>query len=421
MPGLTRAIRGPVERLALVQYIRDSPSLQEKDWVEWKTGYDLTGKPGRASVAKHLIGFSNRDPSAESLTSDGFAYLLLGVQPGLLRGTELLDSADIENGIRPYVGDDLRFDIDYVPIDEVHVLFFVVDPPKAGDPIHCLQKESMDSETGKALRAGTIYVRKSGKTEPATPADIARLTERARNASTTPALSLDVRVTEPPQALPESISSDATRDRVLGEIKQQLLNSLPSSHPHQMIYMPPGGETRSRDGFERQVNAFVAEATRRWQTYAAIELLETDPHPLRLELVNPTDHNFADVVVELRVPLQRDLVYLMVDEARARLKPPAPPDPYGTNPLTRYSKLTQKINPAVFRGPQAVDHIDGDGASTNISFAPIHVRPLTPHKLPEVYLILGPKLKATDIPVEWRATSSSTSGQMTGTVMVSVV
>ena len=44
--------------------MRDSSALQEKDWVEWKVGYDLTKNPGRASVAKHLIGFANRDPAA---------------------------------------------------------------------------------------------------------------------------------------------------------------------------------------------------------------------------------------------------------------------------------------------------------------------------------------------------------------------
>jgi hypothetical protein len=419
MPGLTRAIRGPVDRLALVQYVRDTSALQEKDWVEWKSGYDLTTKPGRASVAKHLIGFANRDPSAASSTSEGFAYLLLGVEPGAVPGMDVLDSADIENGIRPFVGDELRFDIDYVPIHAMHVLFFVVDPPKAGDPIHCLRKESVDLETGKALRAGTIYVRKAGKTEQANPADIDRLTERAKNVSATVSLSVDVRVIDPPQALPANIFSDGTRDRALGEIEQGLMKSLPAGRPRDMIYLRPVGETRSRDGFERQVNAFVKNAKRHWWAYAAVEVLEASPHPLRLELVNPTEHNYADVVVELRIPLGRDLVHLSVSDARHHLQPPEPPEPYGTNALASH-KLLSRINPAVFRGPQALDHIDGDRSSTNIRFGAIHVRPLTPHQMPDVYMILGPPLKATDIPVEWRATSSSTSGQMTGTVIVSV-
>jgi hypothetical protein len=414
IPGATRALRGPVDRLTLVEYVRDTPALQEKDWLEWKRGYDLTRKQGRVSTAKHLIGFANREPATASQTSEGYAYLLLGVEAGGAPGMPILDSADIENGIRPFVGDDLRFDIDYVATDGVHVLVFTVDPPQPGDPIHCLQQTSEDAETGKTLREGTVYVRKAGKTEQATAADIARLTERARRAGT--ALALDLAVVELPQALPAGALEDATRDRVVGEIRQKLMKSL----PHAVGYglnLPPLGETRSHDEFTREVDRFVKEATQHWQMYAAVEILERDPHPLRLELRNDTEHNYADVVVELRIPIPRDFVHLSVWDARQHLSPPEPPKRYGTNAL---ASISPRINPAIFRGKEASDQVAGDNSGATVQFAPIHVRPHTPHALPDVFLILGPTLQGTDIAISWRATSSSTSGQMSGTITIAV-
>ncbi len=411
IPGLGRPIRSPVDRRALVQYIRDSSAPQEKDWVEWKTGYDLTRRPGRASVAKHLIGFANRDPSTASQTSEGYAYLLLGVEPGSVPGLEVLDSADIENGIRPFVGDDLRFDVEYVSVDEAHVLLFTVNPPKPGDPIHCLQQSSEDAETRKGLREGTVYVRKSGKTEQASAEDVRRLTERARLVGTT--LSLDVRVLDAPTTLPPDLLNDATRDRVIGEIRQRLMSGLPA----RSSYLDLSSDLRSRDRFTNEVADFVRQATARWEAYAAIDVFKRDPNPLRLELLNNTEHNYADVVVELQIPVSRDWVHFSVGNARDHLNPPELPKPYGTY----IAGLLKPPNIRdVFIGSRAVDQISGDSSSTQIQFAPIHVRPNTPHKLSEVFVILGPSYAGADIPVRWRATSSSTSGQMSGTVTVSV-
>jgi hypothetical protein len=81
IPGRDHVARRPSDRLALVEYVRESEALQETDWLEWKIGYDLTGKPGRAATAKHLVGLANRRVEQAARQADGYAYLLLGVEP----------------------------------------------------------------------------------------------------------------------------------------------------------------------------------------------------------------------------------------------------------------------------------------------------------------------------------------------------
>lgn len=412
VPGSDRVVRGPAERRALIEYVRDTPSFQETDWVEWKQGYDLGRKPGRASVAKHLIGFTNRDPDAATRNADGYAYLILGLRSGKVAGFPVHDSADLENWLRPYVGAGVRFDLDYVKVGQDDVLFFTIDPPAWGDDIHCLLQASEDEDTKKAMSTGTIFVRKSGKTEPADASDIRRLTERARRQGAT--LALNVVVSSPVAALPDTLFSEEMKTAVLGEQRSRLLKGLPPQSPGLSgMLNVTAGETRSRQRFIEQVDQFVEEATRRWQPFIVTEQLERDPSRLVLDLVNDTDDNYEQVVVELHFPVQRASVHLSVAGARDLLKPPKPPPRWGR------MLDVPKIDPRIFSGG-TFDEIDGDKISVRVQFAPLHVRPRTSHRLPEILLALPPTFSGQELPVRWRATSSSTRGEASGIIELSV-
>src|SRR3954452_24898125 len=97
IPGDSVVARRPSDRKALVEYIEATANLQETDWLEWKSGYDLTTPTGRASTARQIIGFANRMPDQAERHADGYAYLVLGVEAGKFQGMPVHDSADIEN------------------------------------------------------------------------------------------------------------------------------------------------------------------------------------------------------------------------------------------------------------------------------------------------------------------------------------
>ena len=164
----------------LVADLVASPAnMQELDSIEWKATIDLTEKPRRAQVAKHLIGFANRDPETAQRAFEGNGYLIVGAEPGRLTGMQVHDAAALDDWLRPYTGDELRWSAQYVQIGADSVLVICVEPPRDGDPIYTFERESVD-EAGKAMRAGAVYVRRGGKTHEATPSEHRRLQDRLR-------------------------------------------------------------------------------------------------------------------------------------------------------------------------------------------------------------------------------------------------
>lgn len=223
----TTLARRPSERLAIVAHVRDTPTLEETDYLEWKSTYDLSSKPGAATTARQLIGMANRDFAQAERHAEGNAYVLLGVEPGMVHGVPHWDSADIENWLARYVEPELRYDVHYVEIDSKEVLVFTVDAPRQGDPIYCLQRQcdveevvpgragQEEKRIKKTLPKGAIYVRHGGKTEQHTPEDLTRLTARA---AVTGQPTLDVAVlldTSEAVTVSEALASKEHRDESL--------------------------------------------------------------------------------------------------------------------------------------------------------------------------------------------------------------
>jgi len=414
-PSPPNSIRQPSERLALVRWVRDMPELQEPDWLEWKRGYDLTRNPGRATTAKHLIGFANRDPDAAGRHLVGLGCLLLGVEPGNCPAVTEHDSADLETWLRPFLGEKVVFDIHYVSLDGSRVLLLAVEPPRFGDEIHCLRKGSEDTDTAKTMREGSIFVRRVGKTEPANAADVDRLTERARKVGV--GLALDVDVVGPVETLDPYLLRDEFRDQQIDRYRRRLIDSLPEPAGSLISVRPIlVGENRTEEEFVAQIDRFVADARERWEAFVAIKELEHRPALLELELLNGTDDNFEDVVLEVILPLPRTRVHLSASEAEETLRPPEVPPEWGRGtiasiPVVRAAERTSLAAELVARGE----------AETLVRFRPLRARPHTRHTLPEVMLVLAPEMADHRIAAAWRATSSSTRGQTQGMVEIEIV
>jgi len=291
----------------------------------------------------------------------------------------------------------------------------VVEPPSFGDDIHCLRRGSEDGDTGKGMREGTIFVRRTGKTEPASAADIDRLTERARRAGVS--LTLDLDVMGPVKTLDRFLLSDELRDDHLEHRRRELLSHLPrpSTGLLSIARIDPN-ELRDEDEYVAEIERFVEDAKSRWETFVIIRELERSPAKLELELVNESDENFVDVVLEVTLPFPRARVHMSDSDAEEWLKPPTEPPKWGTG---RWARLPRVAAAAPASPSTAV--IGQCEGSTLVRFAPIQVRPRTRHTMPEVLLALPPELAGRRLEVTWRATSSSTRGHRPGTAEIDIV
>ncbi len=174
----------PSQLTALVRAVRDADSHDEHRWIEWKSGLDLTTAAGQGHIAKAVLGLANRQPAAAAHHAGGYGYLLVGVEPGAINGVTPVDPEVLVGRVRAAVGDAIRWTPEWVTVDGVQVLVVIVEPPRPGDPIQSLRKQ-LDRH-----QPGTIFVRHTGRTDPATPADLDML--QARLLERTPSLQMTV-------------------------------------------------------------------------------------------------------------------------------------------------------------------------------------------------------------------------------------
>jgi len=423
-PDFSELARRQSDRAAIVDYIFRTPGVQESDFLEWKSGYDLTQKPGRAATSKHLIAFANRDFAQAGRNAEGFAYLLLGVEPGNLPGVPQWDSADIENWLSPYVGPDLRYGPpDYVTVGGAQVLFLVVDPPRTGDPIYSMQKAGAE-QNGDTLAEGTIFVRRGGKSERHTSADLKRLTARANTTIATP---LELSVTLDGTGIlvvnPRLLTA-AARDSYIERQEKRLLGSPPRrpTSPFDVGLSINAGvlEKRTEEQFAEEVRTYLADVEAGWVDMVNARHVQDEDGPLVAAIVNDTARNYEDVVLELTVPVAADRVFATPNEPRRRLGLPESPPTWGSlNPIDMAALSPPIINPAaaLIRRPE-VEAVGSTHAL--VRYPGIHVRPRSSHRLDRIHLALNPALAGTSAEVAWRVTSRSTDGDLSGTATLTV-
>lgn len=163
----------------LVQLVYIAEGAGETDEIEWKLEFPLDTRPRRAALAKHVIAFANRDPDRAARTFGGHAFILIGVEPGRWGMAPELDPAEIVQQLEPFTGSELPWHPVYTELDGHRVLTVVVDPPQWGDPIYRFVRGSQDPDTGKEIKAGTVFVRQPGVSRPADEDQLRRLQERA--------------------------------------------------------------------------------------------------------------------------------------------------------------------------------------------------------------------------------------------------
>jgi hypothetical protein len=151
----SRALRSPQELADLVQAVIGASENDESTWVEWKNGLVLREKGTRVEITRRILGMANRPPEEAARHAGGCGYIVIGAEPGFCGGVNEIDPADLDAGLRPYLGSDgPRWSPQYVKVQGKSVLVITVDPPRRGDRSSTLQREY---ERFAILRYGCLY------------------------------------------------------------------------------------------------------------------------------------------------------------------------------------------------------------------------------------------------------------------------
>jgi hypothetical protein len=159
---------------SLIRAVADAhPDEPESDALEWKRTLDLSGSQHRFELARHILGMGNRAPRAASAVFGGYAYILIGVEPGRLDGVTVPDPAELSQALGAYIRPGRpAWRLELVVVEDVALAVIEVEAPRLGDRICTLSKGH------DRMMAGRVFTRRQGQTVEASPDEIRMLEER---------------------------------------------------------------------------------------------------------------------------------------------------------------------------------------------------------------------------------------------------
>jgi hypothetical protein len=405
---LTRAARSYSERIAVIEAVANSAAHEpETDWIEWKSNLDVSSNEGAFSVARGVLGFGNRDPAYAARFARGCAYFLVGVEAGNLLGTQPYDPADVEQWLGRFIArGEPQWSVDYLDVRGKTVMFVTVEAPQWGDEIFTLQNAFARA------KAGDIFVRLNGKTEHAAPADIRRLTERAKRAD----LRLNVVVDwcQPTQL--RAIATSAAKAEAWADRELERLR--PREEPHRSPYDLMSRDRRTKDEFINEVRQYATQAPTRYQLLVRKGAIDARLASLALVVENPTEINFAKTQVTLRLPSDVFACFGS-HEIDGELEECRPPLEWGQD--TIYQLVRPKIHDLLGALRPDGRKVGSDGGELVVTLPPVDVRPKTKHDLEPVYLVVPDSYVGETLEIAWRATSTGAAGDASGSLETEVL
>lgn len=426
MIGIDRSkpVRQPADLVSLARAVLNAGPNDENDALEWKGRLDLKVANGLAHVVRAILGFGNRDPAVAARFFDGYAYLLVGVEPGNLCGVEEMDLAALDQKTRPYLGDaSRRWTGHWLHVDDRSVLAVVVDPPRPGDPSWALRKEIQLDNT--ALRSGTVFVRHKASTEPQSASDHDMLHRRllaGRNQ-----VKLSVEWCGSPPVLPAlDLSDDAIERWVYDERERQLASLAPTPSPtggpfdrvvaNMSVTALAGlgrlGDERSPTDFRNEVERYLESASGALPGEMCLALVDKY-QPFGLELHNLTERNFTRV--EAKIHITGDVVGMDLDDLDRDTFLPAPPQAFGQPRDWGPILPTQLLAPLNPPNPRIGPQID-NSRSVHVRFPVVDLRPRDRIPLDPLFVVARETLVGEPITVEWSATATNADGLARGSL-----
>lgn len=302
----------------LLSAISESDGTDETMWVEHKAGLDPSTKNGGAALAKAIVAFGNREVATAGRYLGGYGLIVVGMEPGSTPGITQIDPAQLQDSVDRFIAAPAPgWDSSHHTFQDKTVLVVTVDPPREGDPIFVVGKAGGDPKAGESIRDGAIYVRRPGKSEIATSADIRRL-EARRDAGLAVKHELDISVgvASTAYAIPWIEGHDANWvDRYVEFEKTKMLEALEPA-PRSAASGVLGAvrayqrqidvlgtrqeETRTKDEFRAEVEAWAVEAKKGLPGYLD-DLRHHHASPLAVSVVNNTERNYSQLRIEIHI------------------------------------------------------------------------------------------------------------------------
>lgn len=431
---------------ALVKAILAADPLDEARWIEWKSNLDLDKREHQFKAAKTILGFANRTEEQADGWAEGYAYLLVGVEPGNLRGTAPLDTSVVDAKLRKWVGSgdrSPRWSAGWVTVNGSAVLVFEVGPPLPGDPLFPLRQQF------EGFRDGTIFVRRQASSDPADSAEILHLSDRAarsRRLSLTversdaerlgaiemkPEVAAEVLEIEREMCLEPLIKIRQERKRkeeerrermrrdnpVLGDAMINIVGNLPDFSQAALAGLHATlGPQRTEEQYEAEVEEYIDSCQSVLTEVVLTRLIWKSLTQVRISITNPTERHIPGVRV---VGTIEGPIFVETDQRADGL--PERPRPFGedyTTHLTRSLGDISSWNPARLSATPTADFAEEiqrpDGIE--IRWRPIELPALETIELEPIDVaILAPR-EDDHLTMKWRATSSGLDGVESGEI-----
>jgi hypothetical protein len=432
-----RQFAGDARLTELVRYVEASVSVNETEWLEWKSSLDLGKNEALFAVAKGVLGFSNRDPGVAGQFAGGYAYFVVGAEAGSITGQASLDNDVLVKKITPFIGNELSWRPHWVRVDGKSVLIIEVDPPKWGDRSHTLQKQFQDAESGRNFLAGQVFVRRAGGTHPANPFEVRMLEDRMILRPWRVAVR---QVGEPPARLSATEAAigdyvEAERRRLIAPLEEEERRTNAATAPSSVlaafgltdqaflsavagIKALQSQETRTPQQYRDELWAYLNEIEGSIRRVASARLAKDGLGDLQLILLNLVDDNLEAVRLELDLAGE---FFVAGPVSRKACDLPPPPRIWGPySPGLGYSGSGTPISfgatalAGISQTP--TPHVARSGEATHVVLPPVSLRPMRPATVATLSIVgFGDD---ETLRVSWSATASNKSGECAGELEV---
>ena len=252
----------------------------------------------------------------------GCSYLVIGAEPGNIRGVSPIDNENFHAGVSRFVRETVRWSPQYIQHEGKQVLVITVEPPEYGDQIVAMLTSYQSHERGTyGCRKGDVFLRRYGRTDLAGQEDYDMLVRRFA-ASSEQASGISVQILDTVTAIPVACGSDdittwceRQEHALLASLEQDTHSGIGSA-------LLANLEKRSPDEYRRQVASYLTQMASLIPSISrAMAIMDRAPS-MQLMVINETEHNFTGIRVE--VAIEGDIwAYRSAEDAKPEI--PSPP------------------------------------------------------------------------------------------------